>query len=76
MSLHHTFSFNCNTPKNRGRTITVSIHNENIYGFPLDVTDKSKCKEVFKQIKNITHSSSSYTKPQTCPVRDGRLSRP
>ena len=30
----------------------ISDHNENIYGFPLDVTDKSKCKEVFEQIKN------------------------
>ena len=30
----------------------ISIDNENIYGFPLDVTDKSKCKEVFEQIKN------------------------
>ena len=29
-----------------------SNDNENIYGFPLDVTDKSKCKEVFKQIKD------------------------
>ena len=30
----------------------ISDNNENIYGFPLDVTDKSKCKEVFEQIKN------------------------
>ncbi len=30
----------------------ISENNENIYGFPLDVTDKSKCKEVFEQIKN------------------------
>ena len=30
----------------------ISDQNENIYGFPLDVTDKSKCKEVFEQIKN------------------------
>ena len=30
----------------------ISDHNENIYGFRLDVTDKSKCKEVFEQIKN------------------------
>ena len=30
----------------------ISNDNENIYGFPLDVTDKSKCKEVFEQIKN------------------------
>ena len=30
----------------------ISHNNENIYGFPLDVTDKSKCKEVFEQIKN------------------------
>ena len=25
----------------------ISDNNENIHGFPLDVTDKSKCKEVF-----------------------------
>ena len=30
----------------------ISDQNENIYGFPLDVTDKSKCKEVFDQIKD------------------------
>ena len=30
----------------------ISNDNENIYGFPLDVTDKSKCKEVFEKIKN------------------------
>ena len=30
----------------------ISDNNENIYGYPLDVTDKSKCKEVFEQIKN------------------------
>jgi short-subunit dehydrogenase involved in D-alanine esterification of teichoic acids len=30
----------------------ISENNENIHGFPLDVTDKSKCKEVFEQIKN------------------------
>ena len=30
----------------------ISDNNENIYGYPLDVTDKSKCKEVFNQIKN------------------------
>ena len=30
----------------------ISDNNESIYGFPLDVTDKSKCKEVFEQIKN------------------------
>jgi len=30
----------------------ISDNNENIYGFPLDVTDKSKCKEVFEQIEN------------------------
>ena len=30
----------------------ISDNNENIHGFPLDVTDKSKCKEVFGQIKN------------------------
>ena len=30
----------------------ISDNNENIHGFPLDVTDKLKCKEVFEQIKN------------------------
>ena len=30
----------------------ISDNNENIHGFPLDVTDKSKCREVFEQIKN------------------------
>ena len=30
----------------------ISKENENIHGYPLDVTDKSKCKEVFEQIKN------------------------
>ena len=30
----------------------ISDNNENIYGFPLDVTNKSKCKEVFEQITN------------------------
>ena len=30
----------------------ISDENENIYGYPLDVTDKSKCKEVFEKIKN------------------------
>ncbi len=30
----------------------VSDKNENIHGFPLDVTNKTKCKEVFDQIKN------------------------
>ena len=30
----------------------ISDNYENIYGFPLDVTDKSKCREVFDQIKN------------------------
>ena len=34
----------------------ISNNNENIHGFPLDVTDKSKCKEVFGQIKNKFHS--------------------
>ena len=29
----------------------ISDDNENIHGFPLDVTDKLKCKEVFEQIK-------------------------
>ena len=29
----------------------LSDNNENIYGFPLDVTDKLKCKEVFEEIK-------------------------
>ena len=30
----------------------ISDSNENIHGFPLYVTDKSKCKEVFEQIKD------------------------
>ena len=30
----------------------ISVNHENISPFPLDVTDKSKCKEVFEIIKN------------------------
>ena len=30
----------------------ISDSNENIYGFPLDVTDRLKCKEVFEKVKN------------------------
>tara|TARA_B100001093_G_scaffold422047_1_gene414519 strand:+ start:1 stop:762 length:762 start_codon:yes stop_codon:yes gene_type:complete len=30
----------------------ISDKNQNIYGFPLDVTDKSECKNVFDKIKN------------------------
>ena len=30
----------------------ISSNNENIHEFPLDVTNKQKCKEVFNQIKN------------------------
>ena len=30
----------------------ISDNNENIHGFPLDVTDKKRCKEVFEQIRN------------------------
>ena len=30
----------------------ISESNENIKSFPLDVTDKVKCKEIFEQIKN------------------------
>ena len=30
----------------------ISELNENISSFPLDVTDKEECKEVFEQIKN------------------------
>ena len=30
----------------------ISDKNENIHGFPLDVTDRSKCKEVFKKIRD------------------------
>ena len=30
----------------------ISDNNENILSFPLDVTDKYNCKEVFKKIKN------------------------
>ena len=29
----------------------ISDNNENIHGFPLDVTDKLKCKEIFEEIK-------------------------
>jgi len=30
----------------------ISNNHENIHGFPLDVTNKSKCNEVFEKIKN------------------------
>ena len=30
----------------------ISDENENIHSFPLDVTDKLKCKEVFQEIKD------------------------
>ena len=30
----------------------ISNNEQNIHGFPLDVTDKQKCKEVFEEIKN------------------------
>ena len=30
----------------------ISNNEQNIYGFPLDVTDKQKCKEVFEEVKN------------------------
>ena len=30
----------------------IANNHENISPFPLDVTDKSKCKEVFEKIKN------------------------
>ena len=30
----------------------ISNNNENIYDFPLDVTNKSKCNDVFKEIEN------------------------
>ena len=30
----------------------ISERNENIFGFPLDVTNKSQCREVFSTIKN------------------------
>ena len=30
----------------------LSNINKNIHGFPLDVTDKLKCKETFKEIEN------------------------
>ena len=30
----------------------ISVSNENIKSFPLDVTDKNKCKEVFNKIKD------------------------
>ena len=31
----------------------ISDNNENIYGFPLDVTDSEKCKIVFNDLINI-----------------------
>ena len=34
----------------------ISNNNEYIHGFPLDVTDKLKCKEVFEQINNKFHN--------------------
>ena len=34
----------------------ISDNHENIHGFPLDVTDKAKCKEVFEKIKNKFHN--------------------
>ena len=34
----------------------ISNNYENIHGFPLDVTDKQKCKDVFEQIKNKFHN--------------------
>ena len=34
----------------------ISDNYENIHGFPLDVTDKAKCKEVFEKIKNKFHN--------------------
>ena len=30
----------------------ISDNEQNIHGFPLDVTDKQKCKDVFEEIKN------------------------
>ncbi len=33
----------------------ISDNNENIHEFPLDVTDKLRCKEVFEEIKNKFH---------------------
>ena len=30
----------------------ISNNEQNIHGFPLDVTDKQKCKDVFEEIKN------------------------
>ena len=29
----------------------ISNNEQNIHGFPLDVTDKQKCKEIFEEIK-------------------------
>ena len=34
----------------------ISNNYENIHGFPLDVTDKQKCKDIFEQIKNKFHN--------------------
>ena len=34
----------------------ISNNSQNIYGFPLDVTDKAKCKEGYEQNKNKFHS--------------------
>ena len=48
----------------------VSDSNENIYGFPLDVTDKSKCKKVFEEIVDkfqnvdICFFSTGYWNPK------------
>ena len=57
----------------------ISESHENIKSFPLDVTDKTKCKEVFEQIKShygdvdiCFFSCLLYTSPSP---RDGLLSR-
>ena len=34
----------------------ISDNNENIFSYPLDVTNKSQCKEVFNKIKSKFHS--------------------
>ena len=36
----------------RGELLNELSKNENIFSYPLDVTDKEKCKEVFNEIKN------------------------
>ena len=48
---------------------------ENISGFPLDVTDKEKCKEVFNEIKNKYENIDCllYTSPSPRDVEESRM---